>query len=95
MQRQNRRIVRLSTLADFCVWIPNLSISVLIQKSILVDPSSTSRAAASTSTELLDAQRQAEELRDTVNRQSREIELLEGRMSEMKKAMEGEVSVRK
>lgn len=65
---------------------------VLIQKSILVDPSSTSQAVASTSTELLDAQRQAEELRETVTRQNMEIELLEGRMSEMKKSMEAQVS---
>lgn len=70
-------------------------LAVLIQKSILVDPSSTSQAVASTSTELLDAQRQAEELRETVNKQNREIELLEGRMSEMKKSMEGEVSFRR
>ncbi|SJX64870.1 related to transport protein USO1 [Sporisorium reilianum f. sp. reilianum] len=57
--------------------------STLIAKSITVDPASSSAAQAALPAELLDAQRQAEALRDTVAKQAREIEVLEKRVEEL------------
>ncbi|KAI3475599.1 hypothetical protein L1887_62971 [Cichorium endivia] len=47
--------------------------STLISKTITVDPASSSAAQAAVPAELLDAQRQAEALRDTVAKQAREM----------------------
>ncbi|SPO30867.1 related to transport protein USO1 [Ustilago trichophora] len=57
--------------------------STLIAKSITVDPTSSSAKEASLPAELLDAQRQVEALRDTVSKQTREIEVLEKRVEEL------------
>ncbi|SNX84002.1 related to transport protein USO1 [Melanopsichium pennsylvanicum] len=55
----------------------------LITKSITIDPASSSAKEAALPAELLDAQRQAEALRDTVAKQAREIEVLEKRVEEL------------
>lgn len=57
--------------------------STLIARSITVDPASSSAAQAALPAELLDAQRQAESLRDTVVKQAREIEVLEKRVEQL------------
>lgn len=55
---------------------------VLIQKSILVDPSSTSASQASQSTELLDAKRQLEQVRELHAKATREVEHLTQKLKE-------------
>ncbi|KAJ1022302.1 hypothetical protein NDA13_005213 [Ustilago tritici] len=57
--------------------------STLISRSITVDPASSSAREAAMPVELLDAQRQAEALRDTVAKQTREIEMLEKRRDQL------------
>lgn len=82
---------RLSNLLSLSL-IAHPSSAVLIQKSITIDPESTSANQAAATAELLDAQRQAEQLRDTVARQEREVEALESRLVELTKVAEEEVS---
>ncbi|PWN49217.1 hypothetical protein IE53DRAFT_411778 [Violaceomyces palustris] len=56
---------------------------VMVQKSILVDPASSSANHAAASTELLDAQRQMEGFKETIAKQIKEIEALEKRLEAM------------
>jgi len=58
---------------------------VLIQKSILVDPASSSSNKASSSAELQDALRQVEMLRDQVTKAQREAEALQKTLAEERK----------
>ncbi|KAN0062668.1 Vesicle-mediated ER to Golgi transport protein [Thecaphora frezii] len=67
--------------------------SVLIQKTILVDPASSSSQLASSSAELLDAQRQLETARDALSKQGRDVEQLEKRLEEMTKMLKEERNV--
>ncbi|KAJ1025189.1 hypothetical protein NDA16_002694 [Ustilago loliicola] len=60
--------------------------STLISKSITVAPASSSAKEAALPAEFLDAQRQAEALRDTVAKQAREIEVLEKKVEELTQA---------
>ena len=66
--------------------------TVRVQKSITIDPASSSETLAAAPAELLDAQRQAEQLRDTASRQARELEALEARLAELTRVAEEEVS---
>ncbi|CEH12162.1 related to transport protein uso1 [Ceraceosorus bombacis] len=72
----------------FVEWLKNNF--VLIQKSITIEPTSSSADAAAATAELLDAQRQAEHLRDTATRQAREVELLESKLQELTRVSEEE-----
>lgn len=56
---------------------------VMIQKSILIDPQSTSANHANQSTELLDAKRQFEQMKENYAKSHREIDLLNKKMKEM------------
>lgn len=64
----------------------------MIQKTILVDPASSSSTEAAASTELLDAQRQLEQMRDNVAKQTREIEVLEKKLEETNATADKDVS---
>ncbi|EPQ26712.1 uncharacterized protein PFL1_05691 [Pseudozyma flocculosa PF-1] len=64
--------------------------SVMIQKTILVDPASSSTQQASATTELLDAQRQLDSARDTIGKQGRELEVLEKRVEELSRLLDEE-----
>lgn len=63
---------------------------VLIQKAILVDPQSTSATQANQSTELLDAKRQFEQMKENYAKSHREIDLLQKKLKEMEEATKEE-----
>ncbi|KDN41073.1 hypothetical protein K437DRAFT_258431 [Tilletiaria anomala UBC 951] len=61
---------------------------LLVQKSILVEPSSTSASSATASTELLDARRQLDTLRDQVANRTREVQHLAQNLEQTQKEKE-------
>lgn len=63
---------------------------IMIQKSILVEPTSTSATQSSQSTELLDAKRQLEQAKDMQVKSAREIDILQHRIEELSGAAKEE-----
>ncbi|UZJ56057.1 hypothetical protein CBS101457_005377 [Exobasidium rhododendri] len=59
---------------------------VLIQKSILVDPQTSSTTQANQSTELLDARRQFDQMKENHSKVHREYDILSKKMKEMEEA---------
>jgi hypothetical protein len=63
---------------------------VMIQKSMLVDPQSTSSSLANQSTELLDAKRQFEQMKENHAKSTREVDQLSKRLKEIEEAAKEE-----
>ncbi len=61
---------------------------LMAQRSVLVEPQSTSKTAAGASAELLDARRQVDALKDQTSKQSHEIEHLEQNLANARKELE-------